>query len=92
MTAIDVLMDPDLVAEAWRYHREVQTKDRQWVSLIPEGTPPPTHLNAEKMERYRPLIEPNIYDPSRFDTYLEQLGVAYPTMETDSTRLRGTSR
>lgn len=92
MTAIDVVMDPDLVEEAWRYHREVQTKDRQWISLIPEGTPPPVHLNAEKMERYRPLIEPNIYDPTRFDTYLEQLGVAYPTMETDSTRLRGNDR
>jgi len=92
MTAIDVLRDPALVEEAWRYHREVQTKDYQWVSLIPEGTQPPIHLNAERMERYRPLIEPNIYDPSRFDTYLEQLGVAYPTMETDSTRLRGTNR
>ncbi len=92
MTAIDVLMDPDLVEEAWRYHREVQTKDYHWVSLIPEGTQPPIHLNAEKMERYRPLIEPNIYDPTQFDTYLEQLGVAYPTMETDSTRLRGNNR
>jgi len=89
MTAVDALLDPDLVEEAWRYHREVQTKDYQWISLIPEGTPAPAHLNAEKMERYRPLIEPNIYDPSRFETYLEQLGVAYPTMETDSTRLRG---
>jgi len=92
MTAIDVLRDPALVEEAWRYHREVQTKDYQWISLIPEGTQPPIHLNAERMERYRPLIEPFIYDPSRFDTYLEQLGVAYPTMETDSTRLRGANR
>ncbi len=89
MTAIDVLRDPALVEEAWRYHREVQTKDYQWVSLIPEGTQPPIHLNAEKMEKWRPLTEPFIYDPSRFDTYLDQLGVAYPTLESDSTRLRG---
>jgi len=89
MTAVDVLRDPALVEEAWRYHREVQTKDYHWISLIPEGTQPPIFLNADRMERYRPLIEPNIYDPSRFGTYLEQLGVAYPTMETDSTRLRG---
>lgn len=92
MTAMDVLLDPDLVAEAWRYHREVQTKDYQWVSLIPEGTQPPIHLNAERMERFRPQIEPLIYDPSQFDTYLEQLGVAYPTMESDSTRLRGNTQ
>jgi aminobenzoyl-glutamate utilization protein B len=89
MTAIDVLMDPALVEEAWRYHREVQTKDVQWVSLIPEGTEPPTFLNVEIMERWRPHIEPFVYDPSQYDTYLEQLGVAYPTLETDSTRLRG---
>jgi aminobenzoyl-glutamate utilization protein B len=89
MTAIDVLSDPALVEEAWRYHREVQTKDYQWVSLIPEGTEPPIHLNADKMERWRPLLEQFVYDPSSFDTYLEQLGVEYPTMETDSTRLRG---
>lgn len=88
MTAIDVLRDPALVEEAWRYHREVQTRDYQWVSLIPEGTQPPIHLNADRMERYRPLIEPNIYDPSRFETYLEQLGVEYPTLETDSTTAR----
>lgn len=78
MTAIDVLMDPDLVAEAWRYHREVQTSEYQWVSLIPEGTEPPIHLNAEKMKLYRPELEKLIYDPSKYDTYLEQLGVPYP--------------
>jgi len=80
MTAIAVASDPELVEEAWRYHREVTTKDYTWESLIPAGTEPPIHLNAEKMERYRPLIEPFIYDETRFDTYLEQLGVTYPTL------------
>ncbi len=78
MTAVDVLLDPDLVAEAWRYHREVQTKEYQWVSLIPEGIAPPINLNAEKMKLYRPELEKLIYDPSKYDTYLEQLGVPYP--------------
>jgi aminobenzoyl-glutamate utilization protein B len=80
MTAIALVADEDLVEEAWRYHREVTTKDYTWESLIPEGTEPPIHLNAEKMKLYRPLIEPTIYDETRFDTYLEQLGVAYPTL------------
>jgi len=80
MTAMDLLMDPDLVAEAWRYHREVQTKEYQWVSLIPEGTTPPIHLNAEKMKLYRPELEKLIYDPSQYDTYLEQLGIPYPPL------------
>lgn len=85
MTAIDVLSDPQLVEEAWRYHREVQTKDYQWVSLIPEGTEPPIFLNEEKMKSYRPILEQLIYDPSKFDTYLEQLGVVYPTVISDTT-------
>jgi len=80
MTAITVAVDDALVEEAWRYHREVTTKDYTWESLIPEGTEPPIHLNAEKMERYRPLLEPYIFDETRFDTYLEQLGVTYPTL------------
>jgi aminobenzoyl-glutamate utilization protein B len=81
MTAIDLVADPALLEEAKRYHREVQTKDIQWVSLIPEGTTPPTHLNEEKMKQYRPALEQLRYDPTRFDTYLEQLGVEYPTIK-----------
>lgn len=80
MTAIELIADSDFLEEAKRYHREVQTKDQQWVSLIPEGTPPPTYLNAEKMERWRPLLEPLRYDPSRYATYMEQLGIEYPTI------------
>jgi aminobenzoyl-glutamate utilization protein B len=81
MTAIDALADPALVQEAWRYHQEVQTKDYTWTSLIPEGTPPPTHLNEERMRRFRPELEKLKYDPSRYNTYLEQLGVEYPTLK-----------
>jgi aminobenzoyl-glutamate utilization protein B len=81
LTAMDVLTRPELVEEAWAYHREVTTKDYTWESLLPEGTEPPIFLNADKMERYRPLLEPLKYDPARFDTYLEQLGITYPVLE-----------
>jgi aminobenzoyl-glutamate utilization protein B len=81
LTAVDVVTRPDLVEEAWTYHREVTTKDYTWESLIPAGTEPPIFLNAEKMGKYRPLLEPLIYDPTRFGTYLEQLGVVYPVLE-----------
>ena len=80
LTAIDLLTDPAKVEEAWTYHRAVQTADQQWVSLIPDGVEPPVHLNAEKMERFRPLLEELRYDPNRFGTYLEQLGIEYPTV------------
>ncbi len=81
MTAIDILANPKLLPEAKRYFTEVQTSDRKWVSLIPRGTPPPVELNAEKMAEYAPELEKLRYDPSRYDTYLEQLGIQYPTLK-----------
>lgn len=80
MTAVEVAARPDLVEEAWKYHREVTTAEYRWQSLIPQGTEPPIYLNADKMERFRPTLEKLRYDPSRYDTYLEQLGVQYPTI------------
>jgi aminobenzoyl-glutamate utilization protein B len=80
MTAIDVIADAALLAAAKQYFTDVTTKDYQWASLIPLDARPPIDINRERMSRFRPLIEPLIYDPSRFATYLEQLGVAYPTV------------
>jgi aminobenzoyl-glutamate utilization protein B len=81
MTAIDLFTDQALLQEAKRYHSEVQLADYQWESLIPEGTEPPTFLNEDRMKTFRPLLEPLRYDPARYDTYLEQLGVVYPTIQ-----------
>ena len=36
------------------------------------------------MERYRPEMRKYYYDPTRYKTYLEQLGIAYPTVEAVS--------
>jgi aminobenzoyl-glutamate utilization protein B len=92
MTAVDILTTPRLLEEARRHFREVQTKEYQWVSLIPRGTPPPIHLNREKMEAYRPLLEPLRYDPTRFATYLEQLGIEYPTVRKRTAQAGGSAQ
>jgi aminobenzoyl-glutamate utilization protein B len=86
MTAIALMNEPELVEEAWTYFNDVTVAERQWASLIPDDTPPPIHLNAEKMERFRPMLEPLRYDPSRYATYLEQLGIKYPTIKRDQER------
>jgi aminobenzoyl-glutamate utilization protein B len=86
MTAIALMNEPELVVEAWTYFNDVTVAERQWASLIPDDTPPPIHLNAEKMERFRPMLEPLRYDPSRYATYLEQLGIKYPTIKRDQER------
>lgn len=80
MTAVDLLNEPGVLEAAWRYFRDVQTKELRWASLIPQGTEPPVFLNEERMARYRPRLEKLRYDPSRYATYLEQLGIRYPTL------------
>ena len=32
------------------------------------------------MQTFKPQLEQYYYDPSRYDTYLEQLGIEYPTI------------
>jgi aminobenzoyl-glutamate utilization protein B len=79
MTALDLLLDPELL-EAIRHYFAEQTKTTQWVSLIPEGTKPPIELNHDKMEKFRPELKKVRYDPTRYESYLEQLGIHYPTV------------
>ncbi len=81
MTAIELLVRPELVEAAWSYFRE-QTKETKWQSLVPEGTTAPIELNRERMTRFRPDLEKLRFDPNRYKTYLEQLGVKYPTVRT----------
>ena len=80
MTLLDVLLRPELVREAWTYFRGVQTRDVKYQPLIRPEDRPATHLNAEVAARYRPAMQRWYYDPSRPGTYLEQLGIAYPTV------------
>ena len=79
MTAIELFANPELVVKAQDYFRE-QTKDTKWESLIPADVGPPVHFNREKMERFRPQLETLRYDPEKYDSYLEQLGIEYPTI------------
>jgi len=78
MTIVDLLTTPSLVQEAWTYFREVQMKDMTYT--LAADTPPPTWLNKETLERFRPEMRKLYYDPARFSSYLEQLGVTYPTL------------
>ncbi|MGB1780359.1 MAG: hypothetical protein ACPHQP_12445, partial [Longimicrobiales bacterium] len=39
-------------------------------------------LNEDIMAEWRERMRPYYYDPDRFDTYLEQLGIEYPTVRT----------
>ena len=79
LSLLDILLTPKVVADAWDYFRNEQTKTTKYQSLLADTDQPPTFLNAEIMARYRPLMKPFYYDATKYKTYLEQLGITYPT-------------
>ena len=79
-TVLDLLLRPELVSQAWDYFRNVQTKDIKYQPLIRPQDRPAIELNRDIMARYRPEMRRMYYDPSKYPTYLEQLGIAYPTV------------
>lgn len=80
MTMLDFLLRPELVEQAWDYFRNVQTKDLKYQPLIRPEDLPAIELNKDIMAQYRPAMRNYYFDPSRYDTYLEQLGIQYPTL------------
>jgi aminobenzoyl-glutamate utilization protein B len=81
MTMLDLLLKPSLVDQAWDYFKNVQTKEIKYEPLIRPEDKPAIELNKAVMDRYRPELRKMYYDPSRYKTYLEQLGIAYPTVK-----------
>ena len=80
-TALELFATPALVDSAWAYFNDVQSEDAPpYTSFLTEEDPPPIHLNKEIMDRYRPVLKEYYYDPTKYDTYLEQLGITYPTI------------
>ncbi len=83
MTMLDILVHPEIVKAAWDYYNNVQTKEVKYKSFLRDGDVPAIWLNTKIMEQYRPAMKKLYYDPSKYDTYLEQLGIKYPTVKTD---------
>ncbi len=79
-TALDFLLSPDLVKQAWGYFHNIQTKEIKYQPLINPGDQPAIDLNKEKMEKFAPHLKKYYYDSTKYKTYLEQLGIQYPTV------------
>jgi aminobenzoyl-glutamate utilization protein B len=80
MTMLDILLTPQIVTDAWDYFNNVQTKTTKYRPFFAETDMPPTWLNEAIMAKYRPEMKKLYYDPKKFDTYLKQLGIEYPTV------------
>ncbi len=78
MTALDFLVNPELVKQAWAYFRDVQTKETKYTPLIGPDDQPAIDLNREKMEKFLPELRKFYFDPARYKTYLQQLNIHYP--------------
>lgn len=85
MTIIDLLLDPTIIQRAWDYYRNVQTKDVKYIPLMRPEDQPALWLNDRTMEIYRPQMKKYYYDSSKYATYMDQLGIKYPTVRTEST-------
>jgi aminobenzoyl-glutamate utilization protein B len=84
LTVIDLLTHPELVDKAWDYFKNVQTKNTKYVPLIRPEDKPAIWLNQQTMAKYRPEMQKYYYDPTRYKSYLEQLGIKYPVVRTPS--------
>jgi aminobenzoyl-glutamate utilization protein B len=81
LTLIDMLTKPAIIDSAKSYFTNVQTKDVKYKPFITASDPAPTYLNTEIMAKYREEMKKYYYNPAKYKTYLEQLGIAYPTLE-----------
>ena len=83
MTIIDFLTRPELIERAWDYFNNVQSKETKYEPMITADDAPPIYLNSDKQGQFRSQLEKFYYDEAKYDSYLEQLGVKYPTLRKD---------
>ncbi|WP_159471763.1 amidohydrolase [Dyadobacter sp. 3J3] len=81
MTLLDLFVKPDILKNAWTYFKDVQTKDTKYIPLVSATDKPAIYLNKRIMEEFRPKMKKFYYDPSKYATYMEQLGIKYPTVK-----------
>ena len=80
-TLLDLLGNAGLRAEAQRYFRDEQLSGTTYEPFIGPGDLPPIEKNREIMAEFLERLRPLHYDASRYETYLEQLGIEYPQLE-----------
>ena len=80
MTLLDFMVRPELIERAWGYFNDVQTFDLEYEPFIRTSDQPAIEMNAEIMEEFREDMRAYYFDSERYDSYLEQLGVSYPTL------------
>ena len=81
MTLVDLLLKPEVIKGAWDYFNDVQTQTQKYEPFIRPEDQPAIDLNRDVMAKYREQMRKFYYDPTKYKTYMEQLGIAYPTIK-----------
>lgn len=80
MTLVDLFTDKSLIKDAKKYFKN-QTKETKYQPMIRQTDKPAIELNKEIMRNYRDEMSDYYYDPDKYETYLDQLGIKYPTIK-----------
>jgi aminobenzoyl-glutamate utilization protein B len=83
MTLLDFLLKPELVSQAWKYFDEEQASKQKYIPMVGAEDEPAVHLNTMIMENFAPKLKPFYYDETKYDSYMEQLGITYPTLKKE---------
>ena len=83
MTIMDFLLKPHLIDEAWQYFREEQGMKTEYVPMVTKDDSPAIYLNKDIMDEFRPKLEKFYYDETKYETYLDQLGIRFPVIRDE---------
>ena len=83
MTLLDLFLKPELVEQAWQYFRTEQGMKQQYIPMVNPSDKPAIYLNTDIMGEFRPQLEKFYYDETKYGSYLEQLGISYPTLKKE---------
>jgi aminobenzoyl-glutamate utilization protein B len=91
LTLFDLMVKPELLTSAKAYFNDVQTKEVKYQPFLRPSDKPSIWLNKATMEKYRPEMKKYYYDAAKYSTYLEQLGIKYPTVRTEASPAAATT-
>ncbi|MGE0360009.1 MAG: peptidase dimerization domain-containing protein [Vicinamibacterales bacterium] len=90
LTALDLVLRPELVQAARDYFQTVQLKQRKYTPFIRPTDQPATWMNKGTMDRYRPEMRKYYFDQTKYKTYMDQMaaqfGIKYPTIKDGATQ------
>ena len=84
MTVIDFLLKPEKLDEAKDYFENIQKKETTYRPMISKDDPPAIYLNKDIMSQYKEQIKEFYFDETKYDNYLQQLGIEYPVIKKEN--------